>query len=77
MPNIDSTRDARQDLEARFRAAGSPGGEFRPRTRPAKGEGGWTEMVCVDATGQVIAGVKAVRYRPIITGSTHVPSIEQ
>ena len=77
MANLESTRDACEQLKVRFTVAGSPGGEFRPRTRRAKGGEGWTEMVCVDARGQVILGVKAVRFRPTITGTTVVLPLEQ
>ena len=77
MANFDSTRDAREQLEVRFKAAGSPGSEFRPRTRRANGGEGWIEMVCVDARGQAIPGGKAVRFRPTITGTAVVPPLEQ
>lgn len=75
MPNIDSTRDARDDLRTRWIAAGEPTGGFRPRTRKAKDDESWTEMVCVDAHGQVIPGIKAVRFRPTVTGTTTVLAV--
>ncbi len=77
MANIDATRDAREELRRRWEAADKPTGEFRPRTRKAKRGDGWVEMVCVDASGRLISGVKAVRFRAVITGRVEVPSLEQ
>lgn len=76
MANIDTTRDAQEELRTRFLAAGSPGGEFRPRTRPSKAGEGWHELVCVDVGERVITGIKAVRFRPVITSATAVRPLQ-
>lgn len=76
MANIDTTRDAKEELRTRFLAAGSPSGEFRPRTRPSKAGEGWHELVCVDADGQIISGIKAVRFRPVVTSVTVVRPLQ-
>lgn len=76
MANIDSARNALQELRTRFIAAGIAD-EFRPRKiPPSDGDGLW-QLVCVDAQERVILGVHSVGYRPTICDATIVARFVQ